>query len=805
MVSCVLLSLLSVFSLYGLTFAVENPEEYVNILGGTDSRYDLSHGNTLPLIARPWGFNAWSPYTDTDNQAWYFHPYDNRFFGIRCTHQPSPWINDYGQFVVNAIMVDPDHDGIDQYSAYNPKTSSFSPYYFRAEQLAYATSKSYTALEFTSTNHGAIMQVAYPEYEENSGFNQTRRIIVKLNGGSDSSQITTLSDGALAITGYSKANSGGIASEENYAHHFVIGLYSKSDKPISTMLDSSATSSAAWIDLSASDETSQYVIIRIGTSFISADQALLNMEREVGSPHSFEDIASDSKKEWRATLSRVNVGGIDASYSNQEKENLLTTFYSTLYRASLFPRQLSEVNADGVTVHWSPYSIDGSVYEGPLSTDSGFWDAYSTVCKYCFFLLLTFSHNRTFADPLLSLVNVDRLSLTIQGWLTAYKEGEWLPKWASPGYRGSMVGTMGDVSLADAIVKNIPGFDRELAYEAIRKDAFQQPEEGSDGGRECLSTYIKHGYIPRNAPSDAKAGTCGEVVSRTLDYFQADFAISQAAVALGYNEDAETLMMRSSNYSIIFDEETGMIRSRYLESGKFTEPFDQYAWGGDYTEAGPWQYRFSVPYDPEGLAQLYLKGDMNICDALDKMQTTTSAYHIGSYSSQIHEMTEMAVNCWGQYEHGNQPVHHILYMFGAAGGAQCASKGQYYLRKAMRELYASSADMFAGDEDNGEMSAWYVLSSLGLYSLSPGTEDMVFGSPLFSSVTVDLKSSFSTDAAEKFLVIEAENNSADNVYVQKISWNGEELSSEANSIKYSSLMQGGTLKFFMGPTPRSSF
>lgn len=362
---------------------------------------------------------------------------------------------------------------------------------------------------------------------------------------------------------------------------------------------------------------------------------------------------------------------------------------------------------------------------------------------------------------------------------------------------------MGDVSLADAIVKNIPGFDRELAYEAIRKDAFQQPEEGSEGGRECLSAYLAHGYIPRGAPSDAKSGACSEVISRTLDYYQADFAISQAAALLGHDDDAQTLLRRSTNFSALFDGEVGMMRSRALVSGKFTEPFDQYAWGGDYTEAGPWQYRFSVPYDPVGLAALYAEGGMDICDSLEALQTTTSAYHVGSYGTQIHEMTEMAVNCWGQYEHGNQPVHHILYMFGAAGGPRCAAKGQFYLRKAMRELYSPSSQMFAGDEDNGEMGAWYVLSSLGLYSLSPGSQDLVLGSPLFASATVDLSSSFSPEP--RVLIIEAEHNSAENVYVQSVSWNGQQLSSDTNSVKYSTIMQGGTLKFTMGPVPRSVF
>lgn len=335
--------------------AVDHPEEYVNILGGTDSRYDLSHGNTLPLIARPWGFNSWSPYTDTDNQGWFFHPYDNRFFGIRCTHQPSPWINDYGQFTLNAIMVDPEHDDLNQYSAYDPSKAIFSPYYFRADQLAYGTSTSHTTVEFTSTNHGAMMKVDYPEYEENSDFNQTRRLIVKLNNGLDKSEIITLSDGALAISGYSKANSGGIESSDHFAHHFVIGLYnSVTNDPISStsMLASSSTGSSAagWIDLSASDLASQHVLLRIGTSFISSSQALLNMQKEVEAL-TFEEVTANSKEEWRLTLSRVNIEDIDSSYSQDEKAGLLTTFYSSLYRASLFPRQLSEEDEQGKGHH----------------------------------------------------------------------------------------------------------------------------------------------------------------------------------------------------------------------------------------------------------------------------------------------------------------------------------------------------------------------------------------------------------------------------------------------------------------------
>jgi predicted alpha-1,2-mannosidase len=326
------------------------------------------------------------------------------------------------------------------------------------------------------------------------------------------------------------------------------------------------------------------------------------------------------------------------------------------------------------------------------------------------------------------------------------------------------------------------------------------PKPNSGTGRECFASYLKLGYIPH--------GTCSEVVSRTLDYYQADYAIARAAEKMNDLETAEILTQRMANYSSLFDFETGFLRSLSESTGKFTEPFDPYAWGGDYTEAGPWQYRFSIPFDPPGLMRLYEEAGLNLCDILTDAQTLPSLYHLGGYSQQIHEMTEMSVNCWGQYSHNNQPSHHILYMFGSLEPhlgvtSTCASTGQYYLRQAMRQLYQPSDEMFAGDEDNGEMGAWYILSTLGLYSLSPGTEEYVIGSPLFQSVTISLTGNgvMNEDKFSETLVVRAQDNSAENVYVQGVQWNGTPIG--INSIKYSELMRGGVLEFQMGSQPPS--
>jgi predicted alpha-1,2-mannosidase len=778
-----------------------NPEEYVNILGGTESREDLSAGNTLPLITRPWGFNSYAPQTSTDPtySSWWFHPNDRSLYGIRCTHQPSPWIGDYGQFVmkasipVNAIGQD------SSYSGYLPKKSIFTPYHFATELIAYRTATGQTIIEFTPSNHGGIMKAKFPTFvtSEIDAFIQTRRITIELNGNNDSSSITESSiDGTTMISGIVKTNSGGASAESNFGHYFVIMIYcgENGDKPVSfTTATSHSDSHSAWVDFPPENPLHEEFTLRFATSFISAEQALLNLQMEVDVNKQFNDVKLEAKNEWNKVLSRAVLSELDEdNYTPSEANDLYTTFYSAMYRASLFPRQLGEVASDGTTVHWSAYAkdMDSRVASGVASTDSGFWDAFSTVY------------------PLLSLINRPVLGKTLQGWVNAYIESDWLPKWASPGFRGSMIGSMGDVTLADAIVKEIPNFDISKAYEAIRKDAFEIPPVGVDGvGRACLEAYIKYGYIPTGS-STTTGGQCDQLVSRNLNYLQADYAIAQAAMKLGYTDDSFILNQRAENYTKIFDINTGFFRSRLAENGKFREPFDQFAWGGDYTEAGPWQYRFNVPYDPKGLSDLFSKSGFNMCEELQKSQIMQGTFHIANYGNEIHEQTEFAENCWGQYSHNNQPSHYILDQFIASDqngfSGACASLGQYWIRKALTTFYSPGNAAFSGDEDNGQMSSWYILQSIGLYALSPGNEDYILGSPLFDRVVIDISDTTqSNDLPSKKIEIIALNNSKDNVYVHKISWNGEYINEKSNSISYKLLKEGGTLQFEMSSKPKS--
>lgn len=643
----------------------------------------------------------------------------------------------------------------------------------------------YADSKYGTANETAAATAAY------SGFTQTRRISFVLHGGSDQSTFTkSATDGTVMLTGYTTANSGGVGdSNSDFAHHFVALIYggAKGDVPLSCDAASSkANSHGVYVDFSPTEAEHEQITVRFATSFISQEQALTNLLAEVPVEKSFEEVAHSAKTAWNAALSRVKITSLGSAedskpaeeYTPKEASDLYTTFYSALYRASLFPRSISEVTADGQEIHWSPYaaSPEQRTAAGPLSTDSGFWDAWNTVY------------------PLLTLANRPKLGSLMAGWLNAYKEGGWIPQWASPGYRGSMVGTMADVSIADAIVNEIPGFDVSTAYEAIRKDAYEVPPPGCAGGRECFDSYLQFGYVPQ--------GTCSEVVSRTLNYYQADWAIAQAANKLGKTQDAQELLTRAANYSLLFNTDSAFFRSRSGSAGKWSEPFDQFGWGGDYTEGGPYQYRFYLPYDPAGLEALYTAAGKDMCTELERVHTArVPAVHIGGYSSVIHEMTEMVDHCWGQYSHNNQPIHHQLYMSMFKGHTSfCAANSQARIRQTLTQLYTAGSDMFPGDEDNGEMGAWYILSSLGLYTVNPASEQYLFGSPLFGSVEVDI-SDDASGAGTKKLLVKAVNNSKDNAYVQKISWNGVEVASSENGIRYSQLREGGTLTFYMGSSP----
>ena len=410
-------------------------------------------------------------------------------------------------------------------------------------------------------------------------------------------------------------------------------------------------------------------------SFIGADQAEANLSQEVGDS-SFDEVRKQTAEAWERELSRIDVSG--------GTERQRRTFYTGLYRALLWPQTMHEPT-DGGPRHFSPF--DGQVHDGVMCAGNGFWDTHRTVY------------------PLLALAWPRKYGEILQGWVNAAAQGGWFPRWSAPGYAACMVGTHLAAVVADAVARGIGGFDVEAAYAAMRRDAIEPGDERGRWGRQGLPFYLENGYVDDDAEPDS--------VARTLDYAYNDWCCAQVAAHLGRSDDAAHFAERAGNWRNVFDPATKFMRPRGRD-GAFKEPFDPYRWGGAYVEGGPWQYRFCVPHDPEGLADAMGGVDVLVAE-IERMVAEPPRFHVGSYPREIHEMTEMAAIDFGQYAHSNQPVHGVLWLPARLGRPDVTDR---LVRRVLDELY--SPDGYCGDEDNGEMAAWYVLASLDRFPQCPG-------------------------------------------------------------------------------------
>ncbi len=718
--------------------------DYVHPLQGSASTFERSYGNCLPLIAMPHGMTHWAPQTSESN--WAFHVNSPRLQGIRATHMPSPWIGDYGNFTVMPQSGFSTGDAMlsaeTRSSSYRIDQAQIKPHTFKAFLLRYRIT-----LEMAPTERCALFRFTFPTDDDRA------TVILQPANGESSISVDAA---AGEISGFTRANSGGCP--QNFACYFVAQF----DRPISGHELFSAD--ARWNDAQATGERigvraridvtdNRAVTLKVGTSFISVEQARRNLRTEIGD-NGFNAIARAARRRWESLLGRIDV--------DMPTEQQRHTFYTCLYRSLLFPRNFHEYDAGGAAWHYSPYSA--KVEPGVMVTDNGFWDTFRTVY------------------PLLALVYPDLLGNILEGWLSAYREGGWLPKWASPGYRDCMIGTHMDVVFADAYVRGVRGFDSALAYEAIRKNAFAATPTG-EYGREALDEYIELGFVPH------EAGFHG-VAARTQEYAYDDYCIAQFARALGKTDDAGILFERARNYRHVFDPGAGLMRGKHID-GRWLDDFDPFAWDTRaYVEGSAWQYSWAVPQDPAGLIALH-GGARRFVARLDEMMRTPAHFSVRGYPYEIHEMTEMALADFGQYAHSNQPVHHVLYLYSSAGRPD---RTQHWVRRVMDELYHSGPTGLPGDEDNGEMSAWYVLNALGLFPLCPGHPTWVFGSPLVKHARVKMPNG-------KKLEIAAPRNGAKSPYVRAMTWRGK--AQTALWIDHAELASGGVLNFAMSAKPVS--
>ena len=639
----------------------ETPEEhlsdYVSTLVGTQSDWTFSTGNTYPAIALPWGMNFWTPVTaGSEDDGWAYQYGAHRITCFKQTHQPSPWINDYGAFSIMPFTGD---DGGEHASWFSHKSEVAKPYYYSVYLADYDV-----RVEITPTERAAVIRLTFQE-SDRSGV-----AVNPFRGGE------VAFDGNQA-SGYSVQNHGGVP--EGFRNYFVI----KSDVPLEGTF---ATAKGEVVTLYAA------------SSFISPEQALLNLAEAEG--RSFDEVCAAAQERWDSVLGRIRVSG--------GSEERMRTFYSCLYRSTLFPRKFYEIDRDGNPVHYSPFN--GKVEPGFLYTDNGFWDTFRAL-----FPLLNLVYPEVNAEIQAGLANIAR-------------ENDFLPEWASPGHRDCMIGNNSASIVADAALQGITSReDLEALYKAlVHGTESVHPSVGSSG-RKGHEYYNTLGYVPYDAGIN-------ENVARTLEYAYDDWCIARIAELLGRPEEEVALYeSRSANWRNVFDPSSRLMRGRNRD-GSFQEPFSSYKWGDAFTEGNTWHYTWSVFHDIPGLREA-MGGEPSFREMLDSVFRVPPVYDDSYYGFRIHEITEMQVADMGNYAHGNQPAQHMLYLY---DWTEEPWKGQVHIRETMDRLYSAAPDGYCGDEDNGQTSAWYVFSALGFYPVCPGSGQYAAGTPLFPRAEVEL-------------------------------------------------------------------
>ncbi|MBF9223884.1 GH92 family glycosyl hydrolase [Hymenobacter ruricola] len=722
--------------------ATADPAQWVNPLIGTDSKPDLSNGNTYPAIALPWGMNFWMPQTGKMGNGWAYQYSADKLRGFKQTHQPSPWMNDYGQFALMPITGRRVFDEDARASWFSHKAEVAEPNYYRV----YLADHDVTT-EIAPTERAARFRFTFPKTDS------AYVVIDALDRGS----YVKVLPGQRRVIGYTTRNSGGVP--KNFKNYFVLefdhdftstALYQ--DKALAAdVLEVTAKHAGAVVGFKT--RKGEKVNARVASSFISPEQAELNL-REIGE-QDFDAVRQQGRAAWNKALGRIEIeGGTEAQRR---------TFYSCLYRSLLFPRKLYERDAAGHIIHYSPFN--GQVLPGYLYTDTGFWDTFRALF------------------PFLNLLYPDVNAEIQQGLANDCRESGWLPEWGSPGLRNVMVGNNSASVVADAYLKGIRGQDMNVLYEALTHGANNAGPLDAVG-RKGVEYYNKLGYVPYDVKIDENA-------ARTLEYAYDDFTIYQLAKALNKpKKEINLYARRSQNYRKLFDKETGLMRGRN-QDGSFQKPFNPFKWGDAFTEGNSWHYTWSVFHDVQGLIDL-MGGRQKFVATLDTVFTLPPVFDASYYGEVIHEIREMQIANMGNYAHGNQPIQHMVYLYNYAGQPW---KTQYWVRETLNRLYLPTPDGYCGDEDNGQTSAWYVFSALGFYPVCPGTDQYVLGAPLFPKATLHLPSG-------KDVVLNAPNNSAANRYVNGLTFNGQPY--DKNWLSHTELMQGATLNFDMSATPNKS-
>ena len=719
------------------------PVDLVNPLMGTDSKPSLSNGNTYPAIGLPWGMNMWTPQTGKNGDGWQYVYAADKIRGLKQTHQPSPWMNDYGQFSLMPVTGKAVFDQEGRASWFSHKSESAKPYHYSV----YLADHNVKA-EITPTERAAMFRFT---------FQPTDSAFVVLDAFDRGSEVQIIPEKNMII-GYSSRYSRG--KLPNFKNYFVL-MFDQPFDNFSTWEDksrfngktkSTANQTGAIVGFKIKDR-SKTVHVKVASSFISAEQALVNLE-ELGN-RSFDQLVSDGRNIWNAKLGRIAVEG--------ENIDQMRTFYSTLYRTLFFPNKLYEISREGEVLHYSPYN--GEVLPGYLYGGTGFWDTFRALYP--------------FLNLMYPSINVEMQ----EGLKNAYLEGGFLPEWSSPGYADIMIGNNSASVVSDAYMKGLRGYDIHTLYEGLLHGANNEGPMTAVG-RKGVGYYNELGYVPYDVGINENA-------ARTLEYAYDDFAIYQLAKALKRpQKEIDLYANRAQNYRHLFDPSTNLMRGKN-KNGKFQTPFNPLKWGDAFTEGNSWHYSWSVFHDVKGLIDL-MGGKAIFIQMLDSVFTQPPVFDDSYYGGTIHEIREMQIADMGQYAHGNQPIQHMIYLYNYAGQPW---KAQYWVRQVLDRMYRATPDGYCGDEDNGQTSAWYVFSALGFYPVCPATDQYVIGAPLFPKAVLHFENGHKVE-------IIAKNASDKHIYINNLELNGQAYNK--NWLSHHGLMQGGVLNFDMSTTPNLS-
>ena len=720
-------------------WANTEPVDMVNPLTGTLSKFELSTGNNYPVIALPWGMNFWTPQTGKNGDGWQYTYTADKIRGFKQTHQPSPWMNDYGMFSLMPITGEVTFDEDKRASWFSHKAEIAKPYYYRVYLADYDITT-----EIAPTERAAMFRFTFPQEE------MSYVVLDAYDRGS----YVQIQPEKNRIVGYTTRNSGGVTKD--FKNWFIIDFGSRSfdytsvtdSKEIFTdrkELKDNHTGAIVGFRTGHRD----VITARVASSFISLEQAERNLN-ELGKK-SFDEIASDGRKIWNDVLGRIQVEG--------GSEEQMRTFYSCLWRSLHFPRRFYEIDDKGNPIHYSPYN--GQILPGYLFADTGVWDTFR-----CLF-------------PFLNLVYPSMNEEMQAGLVNAYLESGYLPEWSSPGHRDCMIGQNSASVVADAYIKGIRVPNQDKLWDAVTYGAHHHLDR-SASGRVGHDYYDRLGYVPCNVG-------IGQNVARTLEYAYNDWSIYTLGKAMGKSE-AELAPYKKAalNYANVYNPARKLMCGRE-EQGAFNADFVPENWSGEFCEGNSWHWSFCVFHDPAGLSKL-MGGRDEMTEMMDSVFVLPSYLGLRS-RGMIHEMREMQVMDMGQYAHGNQPIQHMVYLYNWTGQPW---KAQYWTREIMDKLYNPNADAYCGDEDNGQTSAWYVFSAMGFYPVCPGTKQYAMGSPLFQKILVKLENG-------KTIQIEAPDNNKQTRYVKDVKVNGKSVS--RTWLEHDELTKGATIKFQMSSKP----